>query len=319
MYRAEADLIAVDDGPIAINGCKELEMITVTAATGRYGRLVIDALLSRGVPASEIVAAVRDPQRASDIAAKGVQVREADYDRPETLVPAFEGADKLLLVPSAVFGQRYPQMQRAVNAAVEAGVGLLLYASFVNTDTSTLRLGEEHKQTEALIRASGLPYVLLRNGAYTELYAGELGDLEYALMSGVMIGSAGEGKISGASRKDLAEAAAVVLTRDGQDGKVYELGGTAFTMADLAATIGRHVGKPMVYQDLSVDEYAKALAAGGVPEDFAWLLADTSFAITRGDWYTESTDLPRLLGRPRTPLAEVVAATLNSASQGDQG
>jgi NAD(P)H dehydrogenase (quinone) len=291
-------------------------MITITAATGRYGRLVIDALLRGGVPANEIIAAVRDPRKASDLAAKGVQVREADYDRPETLVRAFQGADKLLLVPSAVFGLRYPQMERAVNAAVEAGVGLLIYASFVNSDTSTLRLGEEHKQTEALIRSSGLPSVLLRNGAYAELYAGELGDLEYALMSGVVIGSAGDGQISGASRKDLAEAAAVVLTSDGQEGNVYELGGTPFTMADLAATIGQHVGKPVVYQDLSVDEYAKALAAAGVPEAFAGLLADTSFAATRGDWYTESTDLPRLLGRPTTPLADVVAATLKTASSG---
>jgi NAD(P)H dehydrogenase (quinone) len=259
-------------------------MITITAATGRYGRLVIDALLRRGVPANEIVAAVREPEKAADLGARGVEVREADYDWPETLVPAFTGADNLLLIPSAVYGQRYPQMERAINAAVEAGVGLVAYAGFVNTDTSTLRLGDEHKQTEAAIRASGLPYVMLRNGAYTEVYAGELGDLDYALQSGVMIGSAGDGKISGASRADLAEAAAVVLTGDGHDGKVYELGGTPFTMADLAAAIGQHVGKPIVYQDLSFGEYAKAVAAAGVPEAFAELLADTSFAVTRSDW-----------------------------------
>src|SRR5262245_13178038 len=141
-------------------------MLIITAATGRYGRLVIDSLLRRGIAATDIVAAVRDPARATDLAAKGVQVRLADYDQPETLGPAFSGADRLLLVPSADFGQRFSQMERAVKAAVEAGVGQIIYASFINTDASTLRLGAEHKQTEAVIRASGVPYVMLRNGAY---------------------------------------------------------------------------------------------------------------------------------------------------------
>ena len=145
-------------------------MITVTAVTGRYARLVIDDLLRRGVPATDIVAAARSPEKAADFAERGVQVREADYDRPETRVPAFTGADKVLLIPSPGFGQRYPQMERAIKAAAEAGVGLIAYTSFVNTDTSTLGLGDEHKQTEARIRASGLPFVMLRNAAYTDRY-----------------------------------------------------------------------------------------------------------------------------------------------------
>jgi NAD(P)H dehydrogenase (quinone) len=150
-------------------------MITVTAATGHYGRLVVEELLKRGVPAADIVAAVRDPHKAADLAERGVQVREADYDWPESLVPAFNDAVKLLLIPSAVFGQRYPQMQRAITAAAEAGVGLIAYASFVNTGSSTLQLGQEHQQAEAAIRASGLPFVMLRNGAYTEMYTETLG------------------------------------------------------------------------------------------------------------------------------------------------
>jgi uncharacterized protein YbjT (DUF2867 family) len=196
-------------------------VITVTAATGHYGRLVIEELLKRGVPADDIMAAVRTPQKAADLAERGVQVRDADYDRPETLVPAFAGIDRLL-IPSGGYGQRYPQMQRAVKAAAEAKVGLIAYPGFVNSDTSTLRLGEEHKQTEALIRASGLPFVLLRNGAYTEMYTDTLGP---ALQYGAILGSAGDGKVAGATRADLAKAAAVVLTGDGHEGKVYELGG----------------------------------------------------------------------------------------------
>ena len=282
-------------------------MITVTAATGRYGQLVVDALLKRGVPAAGIVAAVRDPHKAAGLAKQGVQVREADYDRPETLLPAFTGASKLLLIPSAVFGQRYPQMQHAVTAAAAAGAGLIAYASFVNTATSTLRLGEEHKQAEAAIRASGLPFVLLRNGAYTEMYTETLGP---ALQYGAILGSAADGKVSGATRADLAEAAAAVLAGDGHQGRVYELGGTAFTMADLAAEVSRQTGKHIVYQDMPADAYAKTLTAAGIPESFAGLLADTSLAIARGDWYTDRTDLQQLIGRSSTPLADAVAEAL---------
>jgi len=288
-------------------------MITVTAATGRFGQLVVDALLKRGVPAAGIVAAVRDPHKAAGLAKQGVQVREADYDRPETLLPAFTGASKLLLIPSAVFGQRYPQMQHAVTAAAAAGAGLIAYASFVNTATSTLRLGEEHKQAEAAIRASGLPFVLLRNGAYTEMYTETLGP---ALQYRAILGSAGDGKVSAATRADLAEAAAAVLAGDGHEGSVYELGGTAFTMADLAAEVSRQTGKHIVYQDMPVDDYAKTLTAAGIPESFAGLLADTSLAIAHGDWYTDSTDLQQLIGRPSTPLADVVTAALKTGPAG---
>ncbi|CAN7321174.1 SDR family oxidoreductase [Rhizobium ruizarguesonis] len=285
-------------------------MITITAATGRYGRLVVEALLRRGVPAKEIVAAARNPEKATDLANAGVQVLEADYDRPETLASAFADSDRILLVPSADFGQRYPQMVRAVEAAIDAGVDLVAYASFINTDTSTIRLGEAHKQTEAFIRESSVPYVMLRNGAYIEVYAGDLGGMDYALNSGTLIGSAGTGKISGASREDLAEAAAVVLTSANQAGKVYELGGTAWTKADLAAAVSQLTGKPLVYQDMPVEDYTQVLVAGGIPQFMAEIIADAGFSATRGDWYTESTDLPRLLGRPSTPLIDVVATTL---------
>ncbi|WP_017966642.1 SDR family oxidoreductase [Rhizobium leguminosarum] len=285
-------------------------MIIITAATGRYGRLVVDALLRRGVPANEIVAAVRNPEKASDLAAMGVAVREADYDRPDILVAAFAGADRLLLIPSSDFVERYPQMVRAVEAATDAGVGLVAYASFLNTDISTLRLGEAHKLTEAFIRDSGLPWVMLRNGAYIEVYAGDLGGMDYALSTGTLIGSAGRGRISGVSRGDLAEAAAIVLTSQDQAGKIYELGGTAFTKAELGAAVSRLTGKPLVYQDLPVDSYAQALVAGGFPLFLAEIVADAGFAATRGEWYTESTDLQTLLGRQSTPLVEVVEATL---------
>ncbi|WFU06884.1 NAD(P)H-binding protein (plasmid) [Rhizobium sp. CB3171] len=285
-------------------------MITITAATGRYGRLVIEALLRRGVAANSIVAAVRDPAKAADLVALGIGVREADYDKPETLASAFAGAERLLLIPSADFGLRYPQMERAVKAAVAAAVPVVAYAGYVNSDTSTLRLGDEHKQTEDLLRNSGLRHVFLRNGAYIEVYAGDLGNIGYALATGKLIGAAAHGQLSGASRDDLAEAAAAVLTGPIDGDAVYELGGTAFTMDDLAEAISKLTGKPLVYEDLPVDHYSRALAAVGIPTFFADIIADASFATQRGDWYTDSVDLPRLLGRPSTPLIKVVDSTL---------
>ncbi|MBB3427960.1 uncharacterized protein YbjT (DUF2867 family) [Rhizobium sp. BK312] len=153
-------------------------------------------------------------------------------------------------------------------------------------------------------------HVFLRNGAYIEVYAGDLGNIGYALATGKLIGSAAYGQLSGASRDDLAEAAAAVLTGPIDGDAIYELGGTAFTMDDLAEAISKVTGKPLVYEDLPVDRYSQALAAAGVPAFFADIIADASFATQRGDWYTDSVDLPRLLGRPSTPLIEVVEATL---------
>jgi NAD(P)H dehydrogenase (quinone) len=134
-----------------------------------------------------------------------------------------------------------------------------------------------------------------------------------ALEHGAIIGSFGDGKISGATRADLAAAAAAVLLAGNDEaGKIYELGGTAFTMSDLAAEVSRLTGNPITYQDMPVDQYAKVLTGAGLPPAFAELLADTSLAATRGDWYTDSTDLPQLIGRPSTPLATAVADALKA-------
>jgi NAD(P)H dehydrogenase (quinone) len=145
-------------------------MIVVTGATGQLGRLVIDALLQT-VPASNVVAAVRSPEKAADLAARGVVVRKADYTQPETLDSALAGAEKLLLISSSEVGRRVPQHRAVIEAAKRAGIRLIAYTSVLRADTSPLGLADEHMQTEALIKASGLPFVLLRNGWYTENYA----------------------------------------------------------------------------------------------------------------------------------------------------
>lgn len=282
-------------------------MIAVTGATGQLGRLVINALLKK-VPASEIIAAVRNPEKASDLAALGLQVRKADYSQPATLDAAFQGVDKLLLISSSEVGQRVAQHTAVINAAKHAGVKLLAYTSLLHADKSVLGLGEEHRATEALLRESGLPVVLLRNGWYTENYAASIAP---ALAHGAFIGAVGNGRIASAAREDYAQAAAAVLTQEGQAGKVYELAGDdSYTLAEFSAEIARQSGKPVVYQDLSEADFKQALISAGLPEGFASMLADSDAGAAQGGLFDDSHTLSKLIGRPTTPYAKVIAAAL---------
>ncbi len=282
-------------------------MITITGANGQLGRLVIHHLLQQ-LPARDIVAAVRRPDQARDLEALGVQLRQADYDRPETLAAAFAGAEKLLLISSSEVGRRLPQHEAVIDAARQAGVALLAYTSLLHADSSPLPLAAEHKATEARLQASGLPHVILRNGWYTENY---LASLPAALEHGVLLGCAGQGRIASAARADYAAAAAAVLTRPDQAGRTYELAGdSAYTLAELAAEISRQAGKPVRYQDLPEADYRAALLGAGLPEGLAVLLAESDSGAARGGLYDDSRQLSQLIGRPSTPLAAQVAQAL---------
>lgn len=284
-------------------------MIAVTGATGQLGRRVMESLLQR-VPANGIVAAVRNPDKAADLAARGVAVREADYTRPETLEKAFAGIDKLLLISSSEIGQRYEHHRNVIEAAKGAGVPLLVYTSLLHADTSTINLAEEHRQTESEIQASGLAYVLLRNGWYTENYEDAV---RAAVKHGALVGSARDGRIASASRSDYAEAAAVVLTTDGHQGKVYELAGDeAWTMSDLAREISRQAGKEIHYQNVEPSEYASLLSSSGTPEAYANMIAEWDIAIAEGSLFDDSRQLSALIERPTTPMAVTIAKWLNS-------
>jgi NAD(P)H dehydrogenase (quinone) len=282
-------------------------MIVVTGATGQLGRLTLHALL-RSVPAQQIVAAVRTPAKAQDLAALGMTVREADYTKPETLDTAFAGADKLLLISSNEIGQRAAQHRAAIDAARRAGVQLIAYTSVLNAGDSLLGLAGEHRETEAMLADSGLPFVLLRNGWYTENYTASV---PTALAHGAWIGAAGIGRISSAARLDYAEAAAAVLTREGQAGKVYELAGDAsYTLAELAGEVAAQSGKPVVYQDMTEADYKAALIGVGLPEVVAALLSDSDAAAAKGALFDDGHQLSALIGRPTTPMAASVKAAL---------
>jgi len=280
-------------------------MIVVTGATGQLGRLVVEGLLKK-VPPAEIVAAVRDPRKAAEFAARGVQVRTADYDDPATLATAFAGADKVLLISSSTPGQRLAQHSAAVTAAREAGVRHLAYTSILAADTTRVSLAPEHKATEEFIRESGVPFTFLRNGWYTENYAQTVAQ---ALASGSFVGSAGEGRLGGVPRIDFAEAAVEVLTGEGHVGKVYELAADeSWSYADLAAAVTAAAGKPVSYQDLPAEQHRQILLGAGLPEPVAAMLVDADRGIADGELSSASGDLRALIGRPTTPLAEAVTA-----------
>ena len=282
-------------------------MIVVTGATGKLGRLVVEQLLKK-VTAKEIVAAVRSPEKATELKALGVEVREADYSRPETLRTAFEGAEKVLLISSSEVGQRVAQHTAVIAAAKAAGVSLLAYTSVLYADRTTLVLAPEHKATEEALKASGVPYVLLRNGWYLENHTETLGP---ALEHGAVLGAAKDGRFSSAARADYAAAAVTVLTGEGFANTTFELAGdAAYTLTELAAEVSKQAAKPVVYKDLPAAEYAGVLAGFGLPEPIAQMLAKADEGAAKGELESDARDLQELIGRPTTTLKVAVGAAL---------
>ncbi|BBC93334.1 SDR family oxidoreductase [Streptomyces griseofuscus] len=283
--------------------------IVITGATGQLGRLTVEALLRRGVPAADVIATGRDISRIKDLADRGVTVRRADFADPDGLAEAFAGADRLLLISASVpVGERVANHRRVIDAAASAGVSLVAYTSTTHADTAATVIGATHGETEEYLRDRGIPSVMLRNGWYLENYTGQLPQI---LRNGALVGAAGEGRISAASRADYAEAAAVVLTTEGHTGAVYELGGDeSFTLTELAAAISAAAGQQVTYADLPETDFAQALAAAGLPAELAEVLADADRGMNRGEMYTDSGDLRRLIGRPPVTLTEALAVAL---------
>lgn len=279
-------------------------MYAVTGATGQLGRLVIATLKDKGF-ADQTIALVRDPAKAADL---GVQVRPFDYDKPEQLSAALTGIDRLLFISGSEVGKREAQHRAVIAAARQAGVKQIVYTSLLHADISEIALAPEHRATEEALKQSGIDHVILRNSWYTENYTGSLGA---ALANGAIVGSTGNGKLTTASRPDLAEAAVAVLTADGHSGNTYELANDEpFTLADLADELSRQSGKTVVFSHLPKSEYAKILEGIGLPTPAAELIADSDEKAASGALYDDSRALSRLLGRPTQSLAEAVRLAL---------
>lgn len=281
--------------------------IGITGATGQLGTMVVNKLKEK-VSADTIVALVRSPQKAKDL---NVEVREADYDKPETLGVALKGIDTLLLISASEIGKRAAQHKNVIDAAKRAGVKWIVYTSLLHADKSTIGLAGEHRSSETELKNSGIPYTLLRHGWYTGNYTNAILG---GLATGVISGSAGNGKISSATRSDFAEAAVAVLTGKGHVGKVYELAGDeAFTMSDMAAEISRQTGKKISYKNLPVDECAVALIKAGLPEGAAQFYAGVDVSTEKNDLFDNSHQLSKLIGHSTTPLSKVIADILAKA------
>ncbi len=278
--------------------------IAITGATGQLGQLVVNKLKEK-ISATDIVALVRSSAKA---AALGVEVREADYSRPETLSNALNGIDTLLLISSSEVGQRFVQHSNVIEAAKQAGVKWIIYTSLLHADISALSLADEHRATEAMLKSSGIPHTILRNGWYTENYTGSING---ALLGGALIGSAGEGKIASAARVDFAEAAVAVLTGEGHVGKTYELAGDDhYTLNDLAAEVSLQTGTDIPYNNLPEADYAGALLGFGLPEGLSRAIASWDIAASQGALFDDNHQLSKLIGRPTTNLSTVVAEAL---------
>jgi NAD(P)H dehydrogenase (quinone) len=278
----------------------------VTGASGKLGRLVLDELLQHANP-SDIVALARDPAALQAYDQKGIEVRRADYDDPASLKAAFSGVDRVLLISGNAVGERERQHGAAIEAAKAAGVSYLAYTSILNAQASKLALAGEHALTEKLLEKSGLNYDLLRMPWYSENYTGALTP---SIEHGAIYGATGDGKLSTASRKDLAAAAVGALLKS-PGGKTYELAGDhPWTMQEFAEEVSRQAGKPVQYVNQSESDYAKTLESVGLPPPVAGMLASTSYLAGHGELYSESKDLSTLAGRQSTPIGETIAEAL---------
>ncbi|MCZ2840060.1 NAD(P)H-binding protein [Modestobacter sp. VKM Ac-2985] len=283
-------------------------MITVTGATGQLGRLVVTGLLDAGVPAGEVVAVVRSPEKAGDLSARGVQVRQAEYGDAASLRTALQGTDRLLLVSGSEVGQRVTQHGNVLQAAKAAGVGLVVYTSAPKAADTSLPLAPEHAATERLIADVGLPAVVLRNNWYLENHDQPI---RTAAETGEVVGSSGAGTIAAATRADFAAGAVAVLTAAEPEPGVVELGGDQpFTLADLAAAVAAETGREVTYRDLSAPEHQQFLLGQGLPQETAEFVVALDQSIAQGALETGSTALSGLIGRPTTPLAVHVRSVL---------
>ncbi|NEK59267.1 SDR family oxidoreductase [Geodermatophilus sabuli] len=279
--------------------------IVVTGASGQLGRLVVEELLARGVPADQLLAAGRTEAKLADLAARGVPTAVVDYDSPATLDAAFTAGDTVLLISGNAVGQRIRQHTAVVDAAVRAGAERLVYTSVLSADRQWL-MTPEHLGTEQAVKDSGLPATLLRHGWYSENYASVLAK---ARTTGEVVDSAGEGRVASASRADFAAGIAAVLSTAGHDGAVYEFSGdTAWTFEELAATCAEILGRDVVHRSVSSEEHAARLSAAGLDEGTVGFLVGMDAAIRDGVLGLQTGDLSRLSGRPTTPLADTLRA-----------
>ncbi|ANU20594.1 NAD(P)-dependent oxidoreductase [Planococcus plakortidis] len=278
--------------------------ILVTGATGKLGSKVVASLLKQ-VPASDLAVSVRNPEKAEELRAQGVDVRHGDFDAPKTLDQAFQGIDRLLIISTDGDNEtRIRQHENAVLAAERAGVQFIAYTSLANATESQNLMAPPHVATEAAIIKTGIPYAFLRNNWYLE---NELGSIQAAEAGAPWVTSAGEGKVGWALQQDYADAAAAVLTGNGHENKTYELSGPLLTQEQLASALGDVLNKQIPVQHVSDEEYAEVMKGAGVPDFAIPIVVGIQESIRNGSLEVANSDFEQVLGRSLTPINDALA------------
>ncbi|PLT27914.1 SDR family oxidoreductase [Peribacillus deserti] len=286
--------------------------ILVTGATGKLGSKVVEALL-KTVPASQLAVSVRNPEKAVGLQERGVEVRQGDFDHPETLDAAFAGIDRLLIISADGDNEtRIRQHTDAVAAAERAGVKFIAYTSLGNASESNLFLAPPHRAAEDAILKTGIPYSFLRNNWYLE---NEISSIQGVIAGAPWITSAGSGKAGWALQQEYAEAAAAVLTGNGHENTVYELSGKLLTQEELVSALKLVLGKEVSFQQVDDTAYAEIMKGAGVPDFIIPMLVEIQKGIREGELEVESSDFEKLLGRPLTPIREALSQIVNQISQ----
>lgn len=286
--------------------------LLVTGATGKFGTKVVETLL-KTVPASQLAVSVRNPEKVEELRARGVDVRQGDFDHPETLDAAFAGVDRLLLVSADGDNEtRIRQHANAVAAAERAGVGFIAYTSLANAKESQNLFAPTHQATEEAILKTGIPYSFLRNNWYLE---NEISSIQGVLAGAPWVTSAESGKVGWALQQDYAEAAAAVLSGEGHENTIYELSGKVLTQEEIAAALGSVLGKEVTVQQVDDATYAAIMQDAGVPDFVIPILVEIQKSIRVGSLDVESNDFEKLLGRPATPINEGLSQIVNGMTQ----
>ncbi|PAE11365.1 NAD(P)-dependent oxidoreductase [Niallia circulans] len=277
--------------------------LLVTGATGKLGSKIVNVLLAK-VPADQLAVSVRNPEKAEDLRAKGVDVRHGDFDQPETLAAAFKGIDRLLIISADGDTEtRIRQHNNAVDAAKNAGVSFIAYTSIANAQESTNFLAEVHKATEIAIQKTGIPYSFLRNNWYLE---NELSTIQGVQAGAPWVTSAASGKVGWALQQDYAEAAAEVLAGEGHENTIYELSGKPLSQEEIAAAVSQVIGKEVPVQHVDDSKYAEIMTQAGIPDFVVPMLVAIQKDIRKGTLDIESNDFEKLLGRSETPVVDGV-------------
>ena len=282
--------------------------LLVTGATGKFGTKVMEILL-KTVPAEQLAVSVRNPEKAEEFRARGVDVRQGDFDQPESLDIAFSGVDRLLLISADGDNEtRIRQHNHAVAAAKRAGVSFIAYTSLANAEASQNLFAPTHQATEAAIVKTGIAYSFLRNNWYLE---NEISGIQGVLAGAPWLTSAAAGKVGWALQQDFAEAAATVLTGEGHENTVYELSGQPLSQDELAAVLGDVLGKEVTVQQVDDVAYAESMAGAGVPDFVVPILVEIQKSIRVGSLDVASNDFKKLLGHPATPINEALSQIVN--------